>query len=258
MINFFLLLLLSDTNQSYQSFSLDKLIARLKKDSDSISKTLEFYQAERNNAIKFQRECLHEYDLQMIAIGDGDMDDAEIEELPPVDHAVMAHLNINNSSDGNLNLATLNLDETNPDMKKTTKRIEKEPPVVQIRDNYMPDFHEKTRMRDELFNFMENSKIDEIQLELECDKLRDEGGPAFERAADILLAVQRRNNENLQNMFKDYKSVPFGKAWGNDVDYIDMTNKLKKMINSSDNKGSDDRTKPKPKKKYGKPKAVHS
>jgi hypothetical protein len=49
---------------------------------------------------------------------------------------------------------------------------------------------------------MENCKIDEIQLELECDKLRDEGGAAFERAADLLIAIQRRNNENLQNMFK--------------------------------------------------------
>jgi hypothetical protein len=108
----------------------------------------------------------------MVAIGDGDMDDAENQELPPVDHAVMAHLNINNSSDGNLNLGicltsnllyiylsnssndnlnldTLNLDEPIPVASsiKSTKRQEKDPPVVQVRDNYIPDFHEKTRMR---------------------------------------------------------------------------------------------------------------
>ena len=49
---------------------------------------------------------------------------------------------------------------------------------------------------------------------------------------DNLLNVQQQNVEHLKALFDEYQPKPFGKAWGNDPDYVNLSNKLKAMLSS--------------------------
>ena len=75
--------------------------------------------------------------------------------------------------------------------------------------------------------------MEEFQLLSEYERLQaasGEGSLPAERAAEVLLATQRQNHEQLVDMFEEYVPVAFGRAWGNDPDYASLSASLKKMV----------------------------
>ena len=53
---------------------------------------------------------------------------------------------------------------------------------------------------------------------------------AIVAAVAELSEVQLRNRKRMKDMLNVYQPVAFGTAWGNDPDYIRMTDKLKKAL----------------------------
>ena len=61
--------------------------------------------------------------------------------------------------------------------------------------------------------------------------------PPEEKQADQLLdklfELQSHNADIVKQFFTDYQANPFGKAWGNDPDYVLLSNQLKTKILSA-------------------------
>ena len=79
-------------------------------------------------------------------------------------------------------------------------------------------------------NVLNNNSVDTLQDTINYNYTIT----AEEKQADILLdnllLVQQQNIEQLKLMFEEYQPNPFGKAWGNDPDYVNLSNKLKVML----------------------------
>jgi len=228
----------------------DRIARRLKQDSEDISRALDEFLAERNAATKMQRDALDNYDQEIANIGliegENDIEDAE------VDHNVMRQMNITKQNNEKIEFNEYADDEFESDVdvdlmaqikaiQKMSMGTKKGPPEVELMTKKeIPGFEEKVKLRTEIFNFLDGCRIEEMQLELEFERVKEQGGLVAEKAAETLFAVQKRNHEQLKDMFDEYQPVAFGKAWGNDPDYQLMSDTLKNMINSDDHLNIDD------------------
>ena len=99
----------------------------------------------------------------------------------------------------------------------------------------MPNDEEKAVIREEIFSLLSESKAEEFALELQYDKLREQVG-AFrsEHLAEGLFTVQKENYIKLKHKLDEYQPQGFGKAWGNDPDYIAIMNELKETLEAAD------------------------
>ena len=213
---------------------------RLAEDSAEVTRSLDLFMNERMAALRAQERALEVYDAEMAEIGEGSIA-SSVEE--PVDHNLMRHLNATRiaamsddydefeSARGDLQ-HLMNSERRKDNMGggdkiEFDKGLEPKPE--------MPDAAAKASMREEMFNFLDNSRMEEMKLELEYEKLREEIGLArAEPLAEDLLALQKANHRKLLDMFKVYQPKSFGAAWGNDPDYVKMASEMDALIRRID------------------------
>lgn len=65
---------------------------------------------------------------------------------------------------------------------------------------------------------------------MELEQARERGdSKLIDELSDALLYIQRMNNEKLNDLVNSYRPTLFGKNWGNDPDYIQMSKQLKNI-----------------------------
>jgi len=221
---------------------VQEISRRLAEDSAEVTRSLEMFMNERTSALRAQERAMEIYDAEMAEIGEGSVA-SSVED--PVDHNLMRHLNATRvaaiSDDYDEFEAaraeleySLNAEKRGPKKDKIDfdKGLEPKPE--------MPDPVAKASMRDEMFNFLDNTRMEEMKLELEYEKLKEEIGLArSDFKADELLAVQKSNYGKLMDMFKKYQPQSFGKAWGNDPDYSRIAGDLDALIRRIDRESSE-------------------
>jgi hypothetical protein len=217
---------------------------RLREDAMDIDRSLEEFMRNRNAIVAQQAKALDDYNEEMEKLKH---DHYDIDEDEPTeartDHNLNRHLNLSKTADlvddeypeydnegDDMIQENMRFDRTYVDVPKKEyfdKGLKPKPP--------MPDAFMKERMRDEVFNFMERSQTEEMQLMLEYEAKRSQVG-AFksEYLAEGLFTVQKENYFTLKTMIADYQPQGFGKAWGNDPDYVKMSEELKNRLGKLD------------------------
>ena len=216
-----------------------RITRQLREDSEDISRSLDAFLAERALASKKTNEALALFDSEMAEIGD--IADESIPEAS-VDHNVMRHLHLvktgpenddyNEYGDDSFDYE----DDFNPTANANYQReIEEKHKLLDLglMKREMPSFEQKNELRNGMFDFLDKCRIEELQLEVEYDRLRDNDDPEAESVAEALYTIRKRNTESLLEMIDDYQPLAFGKAWGNDADYIGITRKLGEMMSSN-------------------------
>lgn len=234
----------------------DRVNRRLRQDAEDISRALDDFLAERSAATKLQNDAYDQYEAEIAAIGETD-DEYKQDELPYeseqlVDHNVMRQFNVVKNADQDINFdqtySDYNQDEfeneggNTIDLVNQIKALQKmsadKPKNYTILEDThkkeIPNFQQKAAMREEMFNYLDSCRLEEAQLEFEYERVADVGGLIAEKAAETLYAVQKRNFEGLKDIMKEYQPVAFGTAWGNDPEYISMSESLKKMVQGSE------------------------
>ena len=214
-----------------------RITRQLRDDAEDISRSLDAFLAERALATKKANEALALFDAEIAEIGDTNDD---VLPEPSVDHNVMRHLNLVKSgpekdqyddydNDG------FDYDDNNLFDEKYQKEIEEKHKALGLGliKREMPSFEQKNDLRNNMFSFLDRCRIEELQLEVEYDRLRDNDDPEAESIAEALYAVRKRNSEGLLEMIDDYQPLAFGRAWGNDADYITITRKLGDMMSTN-------------------------
>lgn len=242
---------LFDGTMEVDSFS-DKIAKRLQKDSEEINRALNDFLLEREAVSRAQAAAYAAYEAEVAALGvDGSVTSSAVitNSDDSVDHNVMRQMKLVNESDEKLELdeyAYDSFDQLDEELKErlsatsistnSPNKSKKINPLFRLAPEKapMPGFEEKAAMRMEMFSFLDNARIEEMQLELEYERIKNEvGGAEAERAAEELFAVQMRNSNTLKEMFVEYQPIAFGKAWGRDPDYLSMAEKLKAMVASN-------------------------
>lgn len=216
-----------------------RITRQLREDAEDISRSLDAFLAERALASKKANEALALYDSEIAEIGDIAED---IIPEPSVDHNVMRHLHLVKSGPENDDYNEYGNDsfDYEDDFQPMVdenyqKEIEEKHKLLDLglMKREMPSFEQKNELRNGMFNYLDKCRIEELQLEVEYDRLRDNDDPEAESVAEALYTVRKRNTEGLLEMIDDYQPIAFGKAWGNDVDYIGITRKLSEMMSAS-------------------------
>ena len=212
------------------------LSRQLAEDSAEVTRSLDQFMTERMSVLRAQERALHAYDEEMADIGDEIVSSAADDA---VDHNLLRHLNATRT-------AALSDDydefESARDELEVQRSMERKPKKDKIEFDKglepkpdMPDPTEKAALRDEMFELLDMSRMEEMKLELEYEKLKaDLGLKRAEYAADSLLNLQKANYGKLMDLFKVYQPQAFGKNWGNDADYIVMATELENMIKRFD------------------------
>lgn len=128
--------------------------------------------------------------------------------------------------------------------------------VVEKTQKQILSFDEKTRIREDLFYFLDVSQEEESNLvslslhylELSADaicfsipvmlqdkeyqRLKQSNDLQAEVVGDQLLSLQLENLDRLKGLFNAYQPSPFNRAWGSDPDYVSLTNQLKYLLMS--------------------------
>ena len=215
---------------------------RLAEDSAEVTRSLDLFMSERMSALRSQERALEVYDAEMAEIGEGSVA-SSVDET--VDHNLMRHLNatrvaalgddFDEFEAARVDLEhSLNAQKLGPKKEKIEfdKGLEPKPE--------MPDPETKANLRDEMFGFLDQCRMEEMRLELEYEQLRQEVGmERADAAADQLLALQKANHRKLLDMFKVYQPQSFGRAWGADPDYQKMAGDLDALIRRIDENATD-------------------
>eukprot|EP01033_Poteriospumella_lacustris_P013212 gene13212-9462_t len=160
-----------------------------------------------------------------------------------VDHNILKHLNIDRRTEFLANEAKAEAeadrDEEEKDNADNVSRISMSFPERKKKfgDQFLldqnvppPSFDEKKKAREQMFDHFEESTIEETRLELELEQARERGdAKLIDELSDALLYIQRMNNEKLNDLVNSYRPTLFGKHWGNDPDYIQMSKQLKNI-----------------------------
>lgn len=142
-------------------------------------------------------------------------------------------------------------------------------PKVVLEKKQVPSFEEKIALREKMFSFLDEARLAEMELEMQLGEMREaiaangsdtnklninpsasnsiaSGAPIedtinynfqvspdelrVDALQDSLFELQKKHSDQLKDLFDDYQPQPFGKAWGNDPDYIELSEKLKNML----------------------------
>jgi hypothetical protein len=146
----------------------DKVFERLKKDSEDIDIALDQFMKEREAALNVQLHARNDYDNDMKRLDESDLlIDYEKMLRNTVDHNLMRHLNVavegtGNSivgdeyGDGAFDEEEEQQPEPMPDDSRPNNYIETKRP--------MPSFEEKAALREQLFAFLDESRLQELQI----------------------------------------------------------------------------------------------
>ena len=222
-------------------FPISEIKNRLAEDAKEIDNALAIFMSERAVETDRQKRAEQAYQAEMDEI-ERDQEALGIDEAKStVDHNMMRHLNITKYSS-----ERDDFDEFNKvrEEEEYTRRFEPgyvdEPIKVEFDKGLepkppMPDPEEKALIREQIFSLLEETKTEEMHLELQYEKLRDEVG-AFkaEHLAEGLFTIQKENYTKLKNKLEEYQPQGFGKAWGNDPDYIAIMKEFRAKLDDAD------------------------
>ena len=222
-------------------FPISEIKNRLAEDAKEIDNALAIFMSERAVETDRQKRAEQAYQAEMDEI-ERDQEALGIDEAKStVDHNMMRHLNITKYSS-----ERDDFDEFNKvrEEEEYTRRFEPgyvdEPIKVEFDKGLepkppMPDPEEKALIREQIFSLLEETKTEEMHLELQYEKLRDEVG-AFkaEHLAEGLFTIQKENYTKLKNKLEEYQPQGFGKAWGNDPDYIAIMKDLRAKLDDAE------------------------
>jgi len=87
-----------------------------------------------------------------------------------------------------------------------------------------PNFEEKVLIREDMFNFLDESLMEETRLELEHEQaIAKNDIHLADEISEALFILQKENNDKLNNMILEYKpSAGVNKSWMYDSDYKEM------------------------------------
>lgn len=216
----------------------NRITRQLREDAEDISRSLDAFLAERALVTNKANQALALFDAEIAELGDTN---DEIIPEPSIDHNVMRHLNLVKSGekddyDDDYGNDSFDYEEENQLYdEKHQKEIEEKHRALELGllKREVPSFEQKNELRSNMFSYLDKCRIEELQLEVEYDRLRDNDDPEAESVAEALYTIRKRNSTGLLEMIDDYQPVAFGKAWGNDNDYITITRKLNSMMASS-------------------------
>jgi hypothetical protein len=214
---------------------------RLREDAIEITQSLEMFMQERNACIRRQSDALEEYRSAIAEIG-GDLIDADngkSEDEGKTDHNLNRHLKLTKK-------AVLDDDYAEYEKNRLAEdsyfgsRFDPDYVDVPQKEHFdkgltpkpaVPNLLEKAAIRERVFELLRTSRDDETQMELEYERVREEIG-AFraEYLAEGLFTTQKENYGKLKSMIAEYQPQGFGKAWGNDPDYVQMAEELKNQL----------------------------
>jgi hypothetical protein len=226
------------------TIAMSDISQRLAEDAAEVETALDQCMAERLVQMDKQMRANEIFDAEMAEIEENDamrgMEGAN-EAKASVDHNMMRHLNITKRSSDTNNFEAFNTlrdeEEFNlrfepgyvdePIKAEFDKGLKPKPP--------MPNDEEKAAIREEIFSLLSESKAEEFSLEIQYEQLREEIG-AFrsEHIAEGLFTVQKENYMKLKHKLDEYQPQGFGKAWGNDPDYIAIMHELKESLAAAD------------------------
>jgi hypothetical protein len=165
---------MNSTDSFYEGseFSVtDKMMLQLARGSEELTKSLEKFGIQRHNVIQAQKLAFVEYEEEIRAIEEefNNSSYSNTSNERHVDHNVLRHLNIDRNSDTYHNLrdqSIPNMMTEDNDMLQTFERKEDKFrfPVDLAEKPPMPNQDEKKKMRDQMFNALENSRMDEMRL----------------------------------------------------------------------------------------------
>ena len=231
---------------------------RLAEDAQEIDNALAIFMSERAVELDRQKKAQDAYAAEMEEI-ERDQEDLGFDEgKSTVDHNMMRHLNITkHSSERN------DFDEFNRvrEDEEYTRRFEPGYVDEPIKTEFdkglvpkppMPDPEEKAIIREQIFSLLDETRTEEMHLELQYEKLRDEVGSfKAEHLAEGLFTVQKANYTKLKDKLEEYQPQGFGKAWGNDPDYISIMKELQEKLGAAEIAHAADKKGKKKKKKKG-------
>jgi len=214
-----------------------EITRRLAEDSEEVTRSLDLFMSERTSALKQQERALEAYEAELREIGEGSVASSVDES---VDHNLMRHLNATRTAALGDNYDefetarhdlehTLTAEKRGPKKEKIEfdKGLEPKPEV--------PDAARKADLREDMFAFLDSAHMEEMRLELEYERIKQEQGmESAEYAADALLSLQKINHKKLLDMFKVYQPQSFGTAWANDPDFQVMAQDLERLIQKID------------------------
>lgn len=247
------------------TYAMSEISQRLAEDAAEVDNALGQFMAERMAQIEKQKRANDIFEAEMAEIEEKDAIrgvESANESKASVDHNMMRHLNITKRSSDTNNFEAFNqvrdeeefnhrfepgyVDE--PIKAEFDKGLKPKPP--------MPNDEEKAAIREEIFSLLSESKAEEFALELQYEQLREEvGAYRSEHLAEGLFTVQKDNYVKLKHKLEEYQPQGFGKAWGNDPDYIAIMCELKESLEAADTAESGVR--PKPKRKGKKKRGGH-
>ena len=220
---------------------MSEIYNRLAQDAAEIDNALAEFMSERSKEVERQKQAEDVYAAEMDEIERNQEALGFNETKSTVDHNMMRHLNITKFSSERDDFDGFNRVR---EEEEYTRRFEPgyvdEPIPVEFDKGLtpkppMPDPEEKAAIREQIFSLLEESKAEEMHLELQYEKLRDEVG-AFkaEHLAEGLFTVQKANYAKLKEKLEEYQPQGFGKAWGNDPDYIEIMKELQDKLGASE------------------------
>jgi hypothetical protein len=219
-----------------------QLLRQLGQQDGEIDRLLNVYRDERVSSMNRREQAEERYARELREIADLDDIDNELNRIEAehhvVDHNIMRHLNTNYRGGGYEDEGSDPYDDgvddeeaayLNEQTQGEKVRSKRPNPVVERRHD-APSFEAKEGMREALFGYLTASRADELELEGECERLKETGGHAAEDASDRLFATQKANATALLQMLKDYSPQTSGQVWGRDPDFAVLVKKLNLVI----------------------------
>jgi hypothetical protein len=223
---------------------MDSIGDRLATDAAEVTEALEMFLTERNAVFNQTERAMDVFQNEMDTI-DG-TSGTSLEDNKLVDHNMMRYLNMNNSG-GDFEVKVsdefrpgLNTNTDSQQGKRFTEGYIDQPIDIEFDKGLdgklpVPTVEEKQNLRDQIFSMLDDFRVEETQLELEYDKLRNDiGSKRAEYLAEGLFTIQKENYTKLKKVLTIYQPQGFGKAWGNDADYLAISNLLKKRLKAMD------------------------
>jgi hypothetical protein len=218
--------------------SVEALIRQLERDSEDLDYSLDKFTSERHDILASQQRALAEYEAEISRIeaeyGNKGKEPVDTSRKGTyVDHNILKHLNIEKQNDILANEQAAETEQNQTLGSLLLHLPEKKKSLIDPQLDHSqppPSFDEKRKSREKMFNFMEESAIEETRLELEIEQAKENNDTQLvEDLSDALLLVQRMNLEQLSNLVTNYKPTPFTRNWGNDPEYLAMSKQLRSI-----------------------------
>ena len=153
----------------------------------------------------------------------------------------MRHLNVNKEYDGTDVYADDFIEKLDSEQgttaNETKKKTNKE--VIRFETLPVPSMEEKMHIREKIFSLLEESRMNEMRLELEYDLAKvNNDEEKIEELSEQLYIIQKTNSEKLKNVLKEYQPQHVSKQWGNDPDYVAMLKQMSAIGSNNNNKKS--------------------